>query len=113
MTDIRQAPAALTWLAEEMRPDWNSDVLADALIAAKTAGWTWTHTLRETVRLLCDPNASPDDLRRAAAVALPRSTTTGTAARRVPEYAALREQLAAMKPVQDDQPLTSIAGWPR
>jgi hypothetical protein len=65
--DIQAAPDELVALARACRPAWDHDVLAAAILAAKSAGWTWDRTLAETVRLMRDPDGSPWDLRRAAA----------------------------------------------
>lgn len=65
--DIRAAPDELLALARAMRPAWDHDVLAAALIAARQAGWTWDRTLAETVRLMRKADGSPWDLKRAAA----------------------------------------------
>ena len=65
--DIQAAPDELLALARVMRPAWDHDVLASALVAAKNAGWTWDRTLAETVRLMRDPDGSPWDLKRATA----------------------------------------------
>lgn len=59
-------------LARAMRPEWDHDVLGSAILAAKNAGWTWTRTFTETARLLTDEDASPWDLKRAAANPLRR-----------------------------------------
>lgn len=66
-TDIQAAPGELVALARAVRPAWDHDVLAAAILAAKQAGWTWARTLAETVRLMNDPDGSPWDLKRAAA----------------------------------------------
>jgi hypothetical protein len=65
--DIAAAPDELLALARAVRPAWDHDILAAALLAAKTSGWTWDRTLAETVRLMRDPDGSPWDLKRAAA----------------------------------------------
>jgi hypothetical protein len=65
--DICAAPDELLALARVMRPHWDHDVLAAALLAAKNAGWSWDRTLAETVRLMRKADASPFDLRAAAA----------------------------------------------
>ena len=65
--DIAAAPDELVALACVVRPAWDHDVLAAAILAAKSAGWTWDRTLAETVRLMRDPDGSPWDLKRAAA----------------------------------------------
>jgi hypothetical protein len=65
--DIQAAPDELVALARACRPAWDHDVLAGAILAAKSAGWTWDRTLAETVRLMRDPDGSPWDLKRAAA----------------------------------------------
>jgi hypothetical protein len=84
--DIRAAPDELLALAAAMRPAWDHDVLAAALLAAKNAGWTWDRTLAETIRLMRDPRGSPWDLKRAAAdpfhrASVPPGTETRGAAR--------------------------------
>ena len=66
-TDIRSAPDELLTLARAMRPLWDHDVLAAAILAAKNAGWTWARTFALTAKLLADEDASPWDLKRAAA----------------------------------------------
>jgi hypothetical protein len=65
--DIAAAPDELVALARAVRPAWDHDVLAAAILAARQAGWTWDRTLAETVRLMRDPDSSPWDLKRAAA----------------------------------------------
>jgi len=72
--DIHAAPDELLALARAVRPAWDCDVLAAALLAAKSAGWTWDRTLAETVRLMRDPGGSPWDLKRAAADPFHRSS---------------------------------------
>jgi hypothetical protein len=72
--DIQAAPDELLALAATMRPAWDCDVLAAALLAAKNAGWTWDRTLAETIRLMRKPDGSPWDLRRAAADPFHRAT---------------------------------------
>jgi hypothetical protein len=69
---ICAAPDELLALARAMRPAWDHDVLAAAVLAAKSSGWTWDRTLAETVRLMRDPDGSPWDLKRAAASPLAR-----------------------------------------
>ena len=64
---MEAAPDQLIDLARAMRPEWDHDVLAAAIVAAKNAGWTWTRTFTETTRLLTDPHGSPWDLKHAAA----------------------------------------------
>lgn len=70
--DICPAPGELLALARAVRPAWDHDVLAAALLAAKNSGWTWDRTLAETVRLMRRPGGSPWDLKRAAASPLER-----------------------------------------
>jgi len=65
--DIHAAPDELLALARAVRPAWDHDVLAAAVLAAKNAGWTWDRTLAETVRLMRAADGSPWDLKRAAA----------------------------------------------
>jgi hypothetical protein len=64
---IRAAPDELLALARAVRPAWDHDVLAAAVLAARNAGWTWDRTLAETVRLMRAPDGSPWDLKRATA----------------------------------------------
>jgi hypothetical protein len=64
---IHAAPDELLALARAVRPAWDHDILAAAVLAAKNSGWTWDRTLAETVRLMRDPDGSPWDLKRAAA----------------------------------------------
>lgn len=71
---IQAAPGELLALARAVRPAWDHDILAAALLAARQAGWTWDRTLAETVRLMRDPDGSPWDLKRAAADPFDRST---------------------------------------
>lgn len=71
--DIQAAPDELLALAAAMRPAWDRDVLAAALLAARQAGWTWARTLSETVRLMLAADGSPWDLKRAAADPFHRS----------------------------------------
>lgn len=71
-TGIQAAPDELAALAAAMRPAWDRDVLAAALLAARQAGWTWDRTLAETIRLMRAPDGSPWDLKRAAASPLAR-----------------------------------------
>lgn len=93
----------LVLVAEVLKPDWDHDVLADAILAAATANWTPTRLLREYVRLVADEDGSPWDLKRAAAdpcqrdpeAAVPRTRP------RNPEYAAFRERLDAMPPLPE------------
>lgn len=69
MAEIRPAPKHLAMLAQEMRgwPYTDSDhQFYDALVACHEAGWSWERILRESVRLLLDPDATPGDLRLAA-----------------------------------------------
>jgi hypothetical protein len=100
ITDI--APY-LVMVAEILKPDWDHDVLADAILAADIAGWGPPRLLREFARLVTDDDASPWDLKRAAAVPIaPRET--GTRASKVPEYAAFRRKLDAMPPLPEHQP---------
>jgi hypothetical protein len=72
--DICAAPDELLALARAVRPAWDHDILAAAILAAKNSGWTWDRTLAETVRLMRDPDGSPWDLKRAAADPFDRAT---------------------------------------
>ena len=69
---MEAAPDQLVNLARAMRPEWDHDVLSHAIVAAKNAGWTWTRTFTEVSRLLTNPNASPWDLKHAAASPMTR-----------------------------------------
>lgn len=71
--DICAAPDELLALARAVRPAWDCDILAAALLAAKNSGWTWDRTLAETVRLMRSPDGSPWDLKRATADPFTRS----------------------------------------
>lgn len=71
--DIQAAPDELLALARAMRPAWDHDILAAALLAARQAGWTWDRTLAETIRLMRQADGSPWDLKRAAADPFHRS----------------------------------------
>ena len=66
-TDIQAAPDELLALARAMRPLWDHDVLAAAILAAKSAGWSWVRTFSTAAKLMADEHASPWDLKRAAA----------------------------------------------
>jgi|SRR6266581_8960616 len=98
MTEIQPAPDELVALARVMRPQWDHDVLAKAILAAKNAGWTWDHVLAETVRLMRKADASPFDLKAAAADPLRSDTSravadgTTAAARARDLYPALRHR---------------------
>jgi hypothetical protein len=89
--DIAAAPDELVALARAVRPAWDHDVLAAAILAVRQAGWTWDRTLAETVRLMRDPDGSPWDLKRAGADPFHQSVS------RTPAWhdraAAAREQL--------------------
>lgn len=102
VTGIQPAVTQLLLLAEEMRPDWDHDVLADALIAAKIAGWSWIHQLRETVRLMCDEDASPWDLKRAAADPIRREPKPAASGQpRNPAYLAARADVDSRPPLPE------------
>jgi len=79
---IQPAARELVALAAAMRPEWDHDVLSSAFVAAKNAGWTWTRTFSTTARLLTDENASPWDLKRAAASPFRREEPEPGATRR-------------------------------
>ena len=85
--DIHAAPDELLALAAAVRPAWDHDILAAALLAARQAGWTWDRTLAETVRLLRDPDGSPWDLKRAAADPFERATVPPGTEKRGAEWA--------------------------
>jgi hypothetical protein len=73
-TTIHSAPDELLALAKAMRPDWDHDVLAAAILAAKSAGWSWVRTFSVTVKLMAGEDASPWDLKHAAANPLERAS---------------------------------------
>jgi hypothetical protein len=89
--DICAAPDELVALARVMRPHWDHDVLAAAILAAKSAGWTWDRTLAEVVRLMRSADASPFDLKAAAAD--PFASTASRTPAWHERAAAAREQL--------------------
>jgi hypothetical protein len=66
-TAIQPATGELQALAAAMRPDWDRDQLAQAILAAKNAGWTFEQVFRYVVRLLVREDAAPAELRHAAA----------------------------------------------
>lgn len=80
-TKPRPDPARPAWvklgeLAEETRSrrddqagevtgDWEPGDITAAVLAVETAGWTFRRAAAEVLRMLFDPDARPDDLRRA------------------------------------------------
>jgi hypothetical protein len=66
VTELQASPRELAALATATRPDWDPDVLASAILAAKNAGWTWDRTLSEVIRLVRKPDGDPVELRNAA-----------------------------------------------
>ena len=94
--DIQAAPDELLALAAAVRPAWDCDVLAAALLAARQAGWTWDRTLAETIQLMRKPDGSPWDLKRAAADPFHRSS--------VPPGTEKRGAAAARQLMGYDQP---------
>lgn len=87
MTEVREAPRELLELALAAREDWDRDQAWNALLAARSAGWTFGRILREVVRLLLIEDSRPADLRYAA------GETRVTAPGRLPED--LRSQALA------------------
>ena len=67
MTHIQNADRELIDLAVKMRPDWDRDDFAGALLAAKHAGWEDDLIFARVADLILDPDAAPRDLRAAAA----------------------------------------------
>jgi hypothetical protein len=63
---VRPAMAELVALASAARPDWDTVILGDALVACHQAGWPWTRTMRTVVDLLCEEGSAPRDLLAAA-----------------------------------------------
>lgn len=100
MSDITAISPYLVIIAEHLRPDWDSDVLADAILATGTAGWAPARLLREFARLIADPDSGPRDLTYLAASPVRREPAVSRA-RNVPEYAAFREQLDAIPPLPE------------
>jgi hypothetical protein len=66
MTGIREAPRELLALAVAMREDWDRDETWNALLACRAAGWEFTRTALETVRLLVRLDSEPRELRHAS-----------------------------------------------
>ena len=74
MSEIQPAIPELTALALATRPGWTETAVTGAILAAKTAGWSWPRTLTRMARLAADPDAEPqqmldelrDPLKRAA-----------------------------------------------
>jgi hypothetical protein len=95
------ADPELVALARAARPEWDCDLLAAALLAAKNVGWTWDRTLAETVRLMRHPSGSPWDLKRAAADPFHRSS--------VPPGTEKRGAAAARQLMGYDQPADGAA----
>ena len=97
---VAAAPRQLADLVAAMRPDWDRVQIDGAIAAARNAGWTFTRTAREIVRMACDPAATPSDLAAALRDPLhragPRHVLDPSAD--VPEYARAREELAARQP---------------
>lgn len=91
----------LVLVAEILRPAWDLDVLADAIIAAGQANWTPGRLLREYARLVADPDSGPRDLKHLAASPLRRDPEAASGRPRNPAYAAFREQLDAMPPLPE------------
>ena len=92
---MEAAEPQLIELARAVRPEWDHDVLASAILAARTAGWKWARTLTETVRLMNDPDGSPWDLKRACADPFHRATVPPGTEKR---GAALARELLAGRP---------------
>lgn len=99
--DIQAAPDELLALARAVRPAWDCDILAAALLAARQAGWTWDRALAETVRLMRRPDGSPWDLKRAAADPFHKSV--------VPPGTEKRGAAAARQLMGYDQPAPGAA----
>jgi len=74
VSEIKPAIPELTALALATRPGWTETAVTGAILAAKTAGWSWPRTLTRMARLAADPDAEPqqmldelrDPLKRAA-----------------------------------------------
>jgi len=98
---LKPAVPQLLLLAEVCRPDWDCNVLADAITAAEIAGWSWDRILAETVRLIRSPEGSPWDLKRAAADPLKREEPAPKGRPRNPEYLAARAAIEAMDPLPE------------
>jgi hypothetical protein len=92
----------LVIIAEFLRPDWDFDVLGDAIIAAEMAGWTPGRLVRQVAALIADEDASPWDLKRLAADPFkPAPATTGTGRPKNAEYLAAKAALTAKPPLPE------------
>lgn len=62
MNEIKSAVPELTALALAARPGWTETAVTGAIMAAKTAGWSWPRTLTRMARLVADPDAEPQQM---------------------------------------------------
>lgn len=62
----REAGPELQATALVMRPDWgDGEPLRGAMVAARTAGWSWVRTFKFVSEMLTDDKAQPYQLRDA------------------------------------------------
>ena len=99
---MNPARRELVALLTTTRPDWTPDETEGALLAAGHAGWTWPRTMTEAVRLACDPESFPRDLRIAADLVGPRLVPPPQVA--AEGAARAWEALAAVQARQADEP---------
>lgn len=118
MTDPQPAVPQLVALASAMRPDWDSEDLGMAILAASQAGWEWERIAREVWRLLWIEDGAPASLRAACRSPLDRPQPGGwtpakSGAPKSEEVRAMldaaRSQCDAITPVmrKDDPPRTA------
>jgi hypothetical protein len=88
---IRAAQLELVALAVAVRDDWAEADVQAALLAARNAGWTWSHALRELARLMTTEDAGPRDLVAAVSAYKPGAPGRGTEPN--PEYLAVKQTL--------------------
>jgi hypothetical protein len=101
VSEIKPAAAELTALALAARPGWTETAVTGAILAAKTAGWSWPRTLTRMARLVADPDAEPQQMLDELRDPLKRAVYTPPEA--VHErVAGLRAQLPP-RPAEDDR----------
>jgi hypothetical protein len=89
MTEIRTATPELIDLAAGMRPDWDQRDLTGALAAAAGNGWPFPRTCLAAVRYMCDPKATPRDLRAEVTKPTARKPESPADPKASPEAAAM------------------------
>lgn len=93
---IRPALQELVALAAAMREDWNPDQITGAVLAARTAGWSWERTVVTFAVLMTTDDAEPRDLLEATRDPLTRAAGCGSDP--TPEYMAVKNALEEHKP---------------